>query len=133
MYDAIQNVLQPVIVDYLLWLLIPALAWVFRWVPERFRLDVESRHREALHKAVDTAVGLIFDTVQKHPSVAIPDVVISKGIGYITGSVPDAIKRLGPSQAQIELMLRSKLQVALDEALGRDRLAEALKKAGVGD
>lgn len=129
-FDTFQNAVQPVIVDLLMYLTLGALAWLLRRLPERFRLDIEARHREALHKALNTAVGLVFDTVQRDPRIAASDYALTKGVEYVRRSVPQAIRRLGPSQAQLEEMMRAKIQLALDEAIGRDRLAEALKQAG---
>lgn len=128
MFDFIQAAIQPILVDYLVWILVPIIAFPLRILPKRWRLDVEAKHLDALHRAVDTAVGLVFDIVQRHPGIAIPDAAITLGIGYITGSVPDAIKRLGPSQATLEAMLRSKIQTRLDDLAGRDRLMEALQR-----
>lgn len=122
MFDFAQSILQPVIVDYLLWLIIPLMAWPLRLLPARWRLDIEARHREALHRAVDTAVGLVLDSVQLHPAIAIPDAVISRGLGYVEASVPDAIRRLAPERQVLEDMLRAKLQANLDSLPRRDLL-----------
>lgn len=130
MFDFIQGAVQPIIVDALLWGALAVIAWLMRLMPERWRVEIEEKHRLALHKALDTAVGLVLDTAQRHPGIAIPDAAITRGLGYVRNSVPGAIRKLGPSQQQLEAMLRSKLQTALDEATGRDRLAEALKRAG---
>lgn len=130
MFDFLQSAVQPIIADAIVVLILGAVGWSLRLLPQRWRLDIEARHRAALHSAVDTAVGLILDTVQRQPGIAVPDAVITRGIGYVTESVPDAIKRLGPSQATLEALLRSRLQQALDAATGRDRLTEALREAG---
>lgn len=129
-YDTIQSILQPIIVDYAVFLLAGGAAWFFRFLPTKWRLDVEARHRDALHKALNTGVGLALDTIQLHPGVAAADLAASQVVGYVKRSVPDAIKKLGPSQKQLEDMARSKIQEAVDGIAGRDRLAEALKKAG---
>ena len=59
MIDAIQNVLQPLLADYLAWALMGALAWFLRWLPAKWRVEVEARHREALHRALNTGIGLV--------------------------------------------------------------------------
>lgn len=130
MFDFIQAVIQPIIVDYLLWFLVPIIAWPLRLLPKRWKLEAMIIDQGSLHRALDTATGLVLDIVQRHPGIAIPDAAITRGIGYINGSVPDAIKRLGPSQATLEAMLRSKIQTRLDDLAGRDRLMEALQRAG---
>ena len=129
--DSIQSAVQPVIVDLLLTLILGLIAWFMRLLPERWRMDIEARHREALHSALNTGVGMVIDIAQKHPAVLAPDLAASRVIDYVQRSVPDAIKRLGPSRAQLEEMARAKLQQQLDTALGRDRMAEALRDAGL--
>lgn len=130
MYDHIQAAIQPVLVDYAVWLILGAFAWLMRRLPERFRLDIEARHREALHRALDTAAGLVLDTAQMHPAIAIPDAAITRGLGYVQASVPRALRKLGPSPEMLSDMMRAKLQDRLDAITGRDRLAEALRQAG---
>lgn len=129
--DSIQSIIQPILVELLLTLIIAVLAWFLRLLPERFRVDIEAKHRAALHSAIDTGVGLLIDTMQKHPTIAAPDMAIGTVLDYVERSVPDAIRRLGPSRAQLEDMARAKLQQQVDAVLGRDRLAEALRGAGV--
>lgn len=128
--DSIQSIIQPILVELLLTMILLAAGWLMRRLPERVRLDIEARHREALHRALDTGVGLVIDTLQKHPAVAVPDRAVSEIAGYVHRSVPDALRRLAPSQAQLEAMARAKLQERVDAILGRDRLTEALQQAG---
>lgn len=130
MIDIIQSVVQPVLVDLLLTLILAVIAWLMRKLPERWRLDIEARHREALHKALDTGIGLAIDTMQKHPSIAAPDMAIGVVLDYVERSVPDALRKLAPSRAHLEDMARAKLQQKVDAIMGRDRLADALKQAG---
>lgn len=130
MIDSIQSIIQPILVELLLTLILAVLAWFLRLLPERFRVDIEAKHRAALHSALDTGVGLLIDTMQKHPTIAAPDMAIGTVLDYVERSVPDAIRRLGPSRAQLEDMARAKLQHQVDAVLGRDRLTEALKNAG---
>lgn len=129
--DSIQSIIQPILVELLLTLILAVLAWFLRLLPERFRVDIEAKHRAALHSAIDTGVGLLIDTMQKHPTIAAPDMAIGTVLDYVERSVPDAIRRLGPSRSQLEDMARAKLQQQVDAVLGRDRLAEALRGAGV--
>ena len=131
MIDMIQSIVQPILVELLLTMILLAAGWLMRRLPERMRLDIEARHREALHRALDTGVGLVIDTLQKHPAVAVPDRAVSEIAGYVHRSVPDALRRLAPSQAQLEAMARAKLQERVDAILGRDRLTEALQRAGL--
>lgn len=131
MIDFVQGVLQPIFADYLTWAVLGIVAWFLRFLPAKWRVEVEARHREALHRAISTGIGLVIDTIQKDPRIGVPDAAVTRVVGYVLGSVPDAIKRLGPSQEQLERMARAKLQLELDTIMGRDRLAEALRDAGL--
>lgn len=129
--DSIQSVIQPILVELLLTLILAVLAWFLRLLPERFRVDIEAKHRAALHSAIDTGVGLLIDTMQKHPTIAAPDMAIGTVLDYVERSVPSAIRNLGPSRAHLEDMARAKLAQKVDAIMGRDRLSEALVQAGV--
>ena len=126
--DSIQAIVQPIIVDLLLMLVLAIAGWALSFLPARFRLDIEARHRDALHKALDTGVGLAIDTLQKHPTIAAPDMAIGAVLDYVDRSVPDALRKLAPSRAQLEDMARAKLQQQVDAITGRDRLTEALNR-----
>lgn len=128
--DSIQNIIQPVLVDLLLMLALAIISWAASFLPARFKLDIEAKHRAALHSALNTGVGLAIDTMQKHPTIAAPDMAIGAVLDYVERSVPDAIRRLGPSRAQLEDMARAKLTQQVDAILGRDRLTDALADAG---
>lgn len=104
--DHVQAVLQPILVDYAVYIIMGRMAWFFRRLPAKWRLEIESRHRDALHKALNTGVGLAIDVAQKHPSVLVADVAATRVVEYVKASVPDAIKRLGPSQQHLEDMAR---------------------------
>ena len=128
--DSVQNIVQPILVDLLLMLVLAIIGWAVSFLPARFRLDIEARHRDALHSALNTGVGLLIDTMQKHPTIAAPDMAIGTVLDYVERSVPDAIRKLAPSRAQLEDMARAKLQQQVDVITNRDRLGEALKQAG---
>lgn len=130
MIDIIQNITAPIISDYLGYVILGIVGFFLRHLPAKWRLEVEQKHRDALHKALETGVNLAFDTLQMHPAVATHDKAVSVVIDYVRESVPEALKRFSPSQQQLEDMARAKLQAKLDAMLGRDRLAEALKEAG---
>lgn len=133
MIDTIQNIIQPLLTEYIGLLILGVITWAMSKLPTRLRLDIEQRHRDALHRAIDTGIGLVFDSLQKHPGVAVPDMAVTQIIKYVRASVPDALERLAPSQAQLEAMARAKLARAIDTAIGRDRLAEALQQAKPDD
>ena len=133
MLDTIQATLQPVIVETLATLVLAAIAWLMRKLPEQMRMQIEARHRDALHSALETGVGYAFDALEAalrtNPTVAAGDAAIGTVLDYVQRSVPDAIKRLGPSQAMLQAMARAKINEALARA-GLDPLTSALQAAG---
>lgn len=128
MFDTITATLQPMLVEYLLLLTLAGAGWLMRRLPERMRMDIEARHREALHRALDTGVGLAVAAVRRTPQAAALDIAVAEIAGYVHRSVPGALRQLAPSQAQLEQMARAKLQQHLDALIGRDRLTEALNR-----
>ena len=124
MIDIIQNIVQPLLTEYAVLLVLGVVGWVMRRLPARMRLDIEKRHRDALHRAIDTGIGLAFDALQKHPGVAVPDMAVTTILDYVRKSVPDAIKNLGPSQAHLEEMARAKLAKAINDAIASAKPAE---------
>lgn len=130
MIDTIQDIIQPIIVDYAAWVILALVGWFMRRLPEQWRINIEAKHREALHSALNTGVGLVIDSLQKSNAVAIPELAVNKVLSYVRNSVPDAIRKLAPTQEQLEMMARSKITEAMDQISGRDRLSEALRRAG---
>lgn len=74
------------------------------------------RRDRALHSGAE----LLIDALQKHPAVAVPDRAIGELLDYVRMSVPGAIRRLGPSRAQLEQVARAKLRERLDAITGRE-------------
>lgn len=130
MIDSIQNIVQAELAYWLTTGLLTVfggiLAFLNRNRAEKDRLEIEQKHREALHKAINTGIGLAFDTIQKHPAIAPTDQAIGLIIQYVENSVPDALRHLAPSRAHLEAMARAKLTQQLDSITGRDRLSDAL-------
>lgn len=126
MIDSIQNIIQPVLVEVILAAAVALFGFLNRKLPARHRLELEQRHRDALHQAINTGIGLAIDTVQKHPAVAPTDQAIGAILDYVEASVPDALRHLAPTRAHLERMARAKLQQQVDAIMGRDRLTEAL-------
>ena len=124
MIDIIQNIVQPLLTEYIGAVILAILTWALAKLPARLRLDIEQRHRDALHRALDTGIGLAFDALQKHPGVAVPDMAVTTILDYVRKSVPDAIKNLGPSQAHLEDMVRAKLARAINDAIASAKPAD---------
>ncbi|MGC9449739.1 hypothetical protein [Cereibacter johrii] len=69
-------------------------------------IQIEARHREALHSAIMTAARL---AVARKLA---PDEATNFVSSYVRDSVPDAVKRLAPSGETFDALVRSKLSQA---------------------
>ncbi|ULB10777.1 hypothetical protein ORIO_12775 [Cereibacter azotoformans] len=71
-------------------------------------IQIEARHREALHSAIMTAARLA--VARKLAPDAAADFVSS----YVRDSVPDALKQLAPPADTLEALVRSRLAQAAE-------------------
>lgn len=46
-------------------------------------ISILAKHRDALHSALNTGVGLATDTLQKHLSIAMPDPAVGEIVSYV--------------------------------------------------
>lgn len=123
--------IQPVLVETLFTLILAAMAWLMRRLPAWMQVQIEAKHRSALHSALETGVKLILDRLMTAGTtagaLAKADQSVGTVVGYVRNSVPDALKALAPTQAQLERMATAKLNEALAQL---DPLTGALKQAG---
>jgi len=71
----------------------------------KFGLDIEARHREALHSALISGLQA---AMKKGPQAGL-DALTDEAIQYAKNSVPDAIAKLAPSGETLRDLARSKL------------------------
>lgn len=127
----LQNILQPIIVDLMVYGVVTLLGILASGLPGFLRRRVEAVDRQAVYHAVDTVATLLFSAARKHPAAAVTDAAISVAARGVLDKMPGVVRRLAPTQAAIEDMIRARLQERLDAALGRDRLAEELRRLGL--
>jgi len=127
----IQSILQPIIVDLLVWGVVSVVGVIASGLPGFLRRRVEAVDRQAIYHAVDTVTTLLFAAVRKQPAAAVTDAAISAAARGVLDKMPGVVRRLAPTQAAVEDMIRARLQERLDAALGRDRLAEELRRLGL--
>lgn len=127
----IQNILQPIIVDLLVWGVVSVVGVIASGLPGFLRRRVEAVDRQAIYHAVDTVATLLFAAARRNPAAAVTDAAISTAARGLLGKMPGVVRRLAPTQAAVEDMIRARLQERLDAALGRDRLAEELRRLGL--
>lgn len=117
MLDTITDTLQPIVVETLLTVILGAIAWLMRKLPARMQIEIEAKHRAALHSALETGTAYAFDVLETalrtNPAIAASDATVGQVLDYVERSVPDALKRLAPSRAMLEAMARAKINEAL--------------------
>lgn len=111
--------LAPQILELVAILLMAMLTWAAAWAKRKFGVDIEAKHRDALHSALMTGARLAASR-QLTGAAAVALVV-----DYARQSVPDALAKLAPPQAVLKDLAEAKVQ-----AVVQDRLGDLL--AGVG-
>lgn len=77
-----------------------------RAAKERWGIEVETGHREALHSAVMS--GLMAALARG----LTPEAAIDAAIGHVETSVPDALRKLSPAPGVLRSIVEGKLQSA---------------------
>ncbi len=122
---------SPHILELLGVLLTGIIGWAAAAVRKKWGIEIEARHREAMHSALLTGAQLAL----KHELTgkAAVDLILR----YVVSSVPDAIKGLGASHEVMTDLAKAKLeqvaQAKAKEAAGAavDALTGALRKVGL--
>ncbi|WOI34186.1 hypothetical protein R1T40_05495 [Tritonibacter scottomollicae] len=102
--DILQELL-PVALSGLSVLLTALIGSAAHTAKQRWGLDIEARHREALHSALMSGIRA---GVERGPNEA-AEVLIREAVEHAKRSVPDAILRLGPDDSVLSNLARSKL------------------------
>lgn len=109
MLDNILAALAPHLLEVIGGALTLLLGLLFAQIRAKTGIDIEARHREALHSALMTGIRLALSKGLK------PQDAVKIAIGYAEQSVPDALRRLRPQGQTLEALARAKLaEVAPD-------------------
>uniref|UniRef100_UPI000225FB10 hypothetical protein n=1 Tax=Paracoccus sp. TRP TaxID=412597 RepID=UPI000225FB10 len=100
------------------------IGWAAAAVRRKWGIEIEARHREALHWALYSGAQLAVKNQLTGKSAV--DLMLE----YVRRSVPDAIGNLRPSAEVLTDLAQAKLEQVVAER-GKDALAEALRRAGV--
>lgn len=128
--DSFLAAASPGIIDLIGLALTGIIGWAAAAARKKWGIEIEAKHREALHYALWTGAQL----AMKHELTgrAALDLII----GYVRQSVPDAIGNLKPSAEVLTDLAKAKLeQVAAEkvkDATGglADALTDAMRRAG---
>nr|WP_321336603.1 hypothetical protein [Breoghania sp.] len=94
------------------------IGWLANLLKNKLGLDIEAKHRDALHSALMTAVNYGLSKAGDKLSSASVDVksaAIAEMLDYVMGAVPDAIAYFGLTPEWLETMLEAKLGLAGSE------------------
>lgn len=112
----------PLLIDLLAIVLMAALTWAAAWGKRKFGIDIEAKHRDALHSALMTGARLAAARQLTGPGA------LQLITDYVRKSVPDALATLAPSQAVLTDLADAKLQEALGtKAPGLNQLFNAMQ------
>lgn len=82
------------------------------WLKRKLGLDVEHRHRQALHSAIMTGLGVAFSKLDNKIStyeVTLNSPAMNEVANYVLRSVPDAVRSFGLTEERIKVMAAGKL------------------------
>ena len=103
------------------------LIWVANTAKARWGIEIEARHREALHSALMSGIRNALG------GGLTGQAAINAAISYAARSVPDAIAKLDPEARVLEDLAYSKLQEAMEKLpileLGGNRMQPAADPA----
>lgn len=106
------------------------LGWAANTARKRWGIEIEAKHREALHSALMTGAQLAL----KHELTG--RTAIDLVLRYIASSVPGAIEGLKATPEVLTDLAKAKLEQAANQKVKEvtdgaiDKLADALKRAG---
>lgn len=111
MLEEIATALTPLILQGAAALLTILLAWATLTLKRKLGLDIEARHREALHSAIMSGVQAALDGTP--PAKIIEDAVV-----YARRSVPDAIAALSAPDSVLRKLAEAKMMEAMGRVFG---------------
>ena len=108
--DLLQQ-LQPALISALSVILSILIGAAAREAKQRFGLDIEARHRDALHSALMSGARAAIEAAPDRAIGAGRDALIAEAVSYARASVPDAIARLGATDAVLQRLAAGKFNL----------------------
>lgn len=115
------NSITPHLVEILGLILTAVIGWAATKASAKWGLEIEEKHRIALHSALMTGARL---ALAKQLTVA---AAVDLILGYAKTSVPGALKKLNPPRSVLENLAKSKLEQLAVEA--GEEIGAAIKAA----
>lgn len=104
------DAITPHLVEILGLILTAVIGWAATKASAKWGLDIEAKHRDALHSALMTGARLAL--ARQLTVAAAVDLIL----GYAKTSVPGALKKLNPPRSVLENLAKSKLEQLAVEA-----------------
>ena len=108
------------VAPYLFTTISAAVIAVLTWLAELFRrwtgIQIEAKHREALHSAAMTGVAAAFTKIGEKADTLTIDAkseIIRDGVDWVFKSVPDALAHFNVTPQSIATLVESKLAILL--------------------
>ncbi len=109
------------VAPYLFTAVSAAVVAILGWLADMFRrwtgIQIEARHREALHSAAMTGVAAAFSKVGQRADTITLDVrtaLVKEGVEWMLKSVPDALKYFNLSPQTVATLVEAKLNLLLE-------------------
>ncbi|MFD1913788.1 hypothetical protein [Halodurantibacterium flavum] len=110
--DTILAAMMPYILELLGLIITCLIGWMAARFHARTGVEIDARHREALHQAIMSGIRAALARGKSHP-----DNIAEEVTAYVTRSVPGAMKRLAPPPEVLGNLISGKVR----EVLGRGR------------
>lgn len=102
--DDLLSAVLPALLDIAGLFLAALLSWLALKAKQKFAIDIEAAHRDALHTALMTGIR---NALQKGIG---GEGAVKLAVTYATQSVPDAIHNLAPAEPILQAIARAKLE-----------------------
>lgn len=115
-YGDLWTSIQPTLLTILAALATGIIGFVAQATHQKAIVDLEAGHRDAIHTAIQTGLGLAlsrFGEFLTSKPVDTKNSIINTVIAYVAKSVPDALKHFGMDDVHLSNMIESKLEQML--------------------
>jgi len=107
------DVLEPHLLEILSMIITAAISMAALYLRRWTGIEIEARHREALHSAIMSGV----ESALQHGPGKAADQLVDEAVAYARKSVPDAIARLAPDNVILRRLADRYVRTALERAL----------------
>ena len=123
------DALEPYILEILGIIITAAIAFAAAQLKRWTGIEIEAKHREALHSAMMSGVE---SAMQNGPSKA-ADMLVEEANAYAKATVPDAISKLAPDNFILQRLAERYVRKALDRLPGFAEEAPATSSIDYSD